>query len=139
MLQRGQLVYNISMNSSVAGLTYKTLIVLAFLPLLSFAQVENQANRLNQELDYLKEEASELDVYVPEDPNKNKAIWFAPDKKTTNTLAADENEDSVSLGMSAIQKKNHQASEEEMNALIREVEQVPLEFQPLKKRRLRSR
>ena len=139
MLPWGQLVYNICMTSTVAGLTYKTMIVLAFLPVLAFTQVENQATRLNQELEYLKEEASELDVYVPEDTNKNKAIWFAPNKNATNTLATDENEDSVSLGMSAVQKKNHQASEEEMNALIQEVEEVPSEFQPLKKRRLRSR
>ncbi len=140
MLPGDPLVYNICMASTLAYLTHKTLIVLAFLPFLAFAEVENQASRLNDELDFLKEEATEVDVYVPEDTNKKRAIWFAPD--TSNTAVAQdssEDEDSVSLGMSAVQKKNHNASDEEMEALMKEVEEVPSEFQAPKKRRLRSR
>lgn len=122
----------------MASLAYKTLIVLAFFPLLGFSQVENQADRLQSELNFLKEEAQDLDVYVPEETNKQKNIWFAPNTNS-QAQASDTTEDSVSLGMSAIQKKSHSASDEEMNQLLKEVEEIPTEFRPLKKRRFRSR
>lgn len=123
----------------MASLTYKTLIVLAFLSTFALATVENQASRLNEELNILRAEADELDVYVPENKDRKRAIWFAPDDNQ-NKLADDQlNEDSVSLGMSAIQKKNHSASDEEMEALIKEVEATPTEFPEVKKRRFRSR
>jgi len=122
----------------MASLAYKTLIVLAFFPLIGFSQVENQADRLQSELDFLKEEAQDLDVYVPEETNKQKNIWFAPNTQN-QAIASDATEDSISLGMSAIKKTNHNASDEEMNQLLKEVEEIPTEFQPLKKRRFRSR
>jgi hypothetical protein len=123
----------------MASLTYKTLIVLAFLPAFTLATVENQAHRLNNELNILRAAAEELDVYVPENQDKKRVVWFAPDEDQNKLSKGELNEDSVSLGMSAIQKKNHSASDKQMQELIKEVEATPTQFPVLKKRRFRSR
>ena len=123
----------------MASLTYKTLIVLAFLPAFALATVENRAHRLNNELNILRAAAEELDVYVPENQDKKRAVWFAPDEDQNKLTKGELNEDSVSLGMSAILKKNHSASDKQMQELIKEVEATPTQFPVLKKRRFRSR
>ncbi|MCO4795117.1 MAG: hypothetical protein KC493_15475 [Bacteriovoracaceae bacterium] len=118
------------------SLTYKFTIVVLILVFQPVFATENHAQKLKDELSFLKNESANLDVYVPKkDPQK--VLWFAPqnDKSSGSTI---ENEDSVSLSMSAIKKAN-KVDQKEVNELLNEVEEMPLEFKPLKKRRLRSR
>lgn len=118
------------------SLTYKFTIVVLILVFQPVFATDNHAQKLNDELTFLKNESTHLDVYVPKkDPQK--VLWFAPDNDKSNE-PIDESEDSVSLSMSAIKKAN-KVDQKEVNELLNEVEEMPLEFKPLKKRRLRSR
>ena len=106
----------------MASLAYKSLIVLAFFP---------------------RQKSTQLDVYVPNETNQRKNSWFAPNP-TPKTFPSDVSQDSVSFGMSAIEKKNHRANGREIEQLMKQVEQTPTAFESPpswsgKKRRARSR
>lgn len=120
-------------NSGMASLTYKFHLVLVIFGF-SFQVLGEDALawKLNDEMEFLKDEATDVDVYIPESKNQKKLVWFAPDTKE-QTL-----EDSVSVGLSALKKETIN-NKEEIDQLLREVEEIPHEFPTFKKRRIRSR